>query len=352
MAERRAAWERASAGRASFVDFGEDLAAHAHRGLSPPMFSDEVHLTFDGYWRLAWLWSKEVRAVLHGRAQESDAPPPLDTARYLGAVTRGARKTGACILLADADVYLRADMPLLAASILRLAADMEAQLPTEPARSRAGRMAQLILGKMRSDLGQDPALPALLAPHLDALDLGKLSAELRDHPGLLHRGRLRLPGGARGRGRARRRGTSYMIPGGQDALIGQMLGGSPAGCSLERASIPGDHIEARFRCPDGRAAAIELRHPSTALPALAVTQRFLVRAGDPAPPAAMLDALTASIRDNERSFVWKRDGAPRTKPPAPEAPSASARPIVPFAITLVIIAIGTWLWIIRRGRFS
>ncbi|MEO7329878.1 MAG: hypothetical protein ABI193_14970, partial [Minicystis sp.] len=271
MDARRDAWRSAAAeGRASFIDFGADLAENAASGLRPPLFADEVHLTFEGYWRLAWLWSRELGPMLGDHAPPPATPPPQDVQRYLAAVSHRARKVGACILLGSADVYLRADMPLIAATILKPAVAFEAQRPGEPARSRAGLVAQLVLGKLRRDLSLDPGLPPALAPKLATLDLAKVSVELRAHPDCSTVGGPDL--GAAPEEVLGDELTAYVIPGGQEALIGDMLGRgltSADGCGLAGATIPGSHIQATFRCPDGRTAVVELHHPSTLLPALA-----------------------------------------------------------------------------------
>jgi lysophospholipase L1-like esterase len=323
---RREAWRRAATERsASFIDVGADFAQHAEGGLRPPLFSDEVHLTFEGYWRLAWLWSRAVEPMLGAPVSHPDAPPPLDRPRYLAAVMRHGRKVGACFLLGSADVYLRADMPLIAASILRLAVAFEAQLPGEPARSRAGLVAQLLLGTLRRDLGLDPSLPPALAPRLASLDRARVSAELREHPDCSTVGGPDLP--AAPDDNVVDDGNAYVIPGGQEGLITDMLGRSlvsPDGCVLDQASVPGTFVRAHYRCPDGKRPSLELHHPSVLLPAIATTERFLIRAGDEPPSPALLQALVATLRAKEGAFVWKRDGPPQSVPAPPEEASTSS----------------------------
>jgi lysophospholipase L1-like esterase len=358
MESRGAALRAAAEGHgASFVDFALDLRQNAAGGLAPSLFADEVHLSLEGYWRLAFRLREALAPRLEGRPAQpfSVPPPPLDRARYLGPASKRLGQGPACILLHAADPYLRSDMPLLAAAALTGAVAFETKAPGSLASSRAGISAQLALGALRRALGEEPALPALLAPALDDLRFEQLSAALREHPD------CSTVGGAKVAALATDLAlidddAPFMIPGGQEALIMEMLGSglqAADGCALQKAEVPGTHVRAAYRCAEDRGAVIELHHPSASLPAIARTDRFAIVGGDPAPSPTLLAAIERSIRAREGAFRWIHGGAPQTSPAQPSVLPERVRGagrgalIVVGASLAAMVSLALWL---RRRR--
>jgi tetratricopeptide (TPR) repeat protein len=59
--------------------------------------------------------------------------------------------------------------------------------------------------------------------------------------------------------------------------------------------------------------AVELRHPDNPAPASVRTAKFAIVAGTPSPPAALLEAVAASVREHEASWTWET-ATPRVVP--------------------------------------
>lgn len=181
LAPRRRAWrETARARGAGFVDFAGSIERDAEGGLRPAIFAEEVHLSLEGNWRLASAWAGELGALIEDGPSPGLAPPPaaaVDERYYLSEAARYSHQDGgACILLRCAERYVRLNMRVLAAELLRSAASLDG-----PAPSRAGATAELVLGRLRRDAGLDPRLPPSLAARLEGLDLRKLTEELQKH---------------------------------------------------------------------------------------------------------------------------------------------------------------------------
>jgi hypothetical protein len=355
--ERSAAWRASAAARgAHTVDLRAYLDDHTAGGFKPPIFAEDVHLLLEGYWRLAWLWSDAIRALLEGRAPSAAAlpePPALDRARYLSEITRDNRRSPACILLLCADVYLRRGNALVGASLL------ESALAYDPERtSRASAQAELVAASLRRDLGLDPALPPALAAALDRVDLPRMAAELREHDDCSTVGASTLgPPGAvpspAGGGRDDRPSPAqYVILPGQEQVVGGMLGmdgSKPGGCALEGAQIQRDHVRASYRCPDG-AAVIELRHPSERVPVLARTERFVIAAGEPPPGPALVAALAAAIRKGEAAFEWHHPAGGKPDAPPPPAPRPRRWGLALAGAALVGALLALLRWRSRASR--
>jgi hypothetical protein len=178
LASRRRAWRETAAARgARFVDFAGYLGKEAEGGLRPPIFAEEVHLLLEGYWRVSWLWAQELRSLMEaGPSMGIDVPPPpaLDERYYLAESARlNHGGTGTCALLHAADRYVRLNMRVLAAPLLRKAVEIDAPP------SAAGADAALLLGKLRRDAGLDPALPPALAGALPGLDPARITEALQ-----------------------------------------------------------------------------------------------------------------------------------------------------------------------------
>ena len=198
MLARRAVWRDVAAGhRAPVVDLFDDLQANYGGGRFEAMFIEEVHLTLAGYWRLAWLWARALGPVIGGPETPlaaSARPPPFDENRYVSTLARHEGSDVACILLGTAAWHLQANLVLVGASLAREAVRLEAPPPGGLARSRAGRLAQVLLGWLRQQLGMAPGLPDALLPALRDFDVAVLADELRRSPGCALAGaRLRLP---------------------------------------------------------------------------------------------------------------------------------------------------------------
>jgi hypothetical protein len=338
---RGAAWVASAAAHgAHTVDFRGYLEERTAGGFAPPIFAEDVHLLLEGYWRLAWLWSDAIGALLEGRSPGGappGEPPALDRARYLSASAADMGQSPACILLHCADVYLRRGMALMGASLLGSAVAYEPR-----GSSRAGLQAELFAASLRRDLGEDPALAPPLAARLGSVDLARMAEELREHadcstvggPGLAPRGAPPSPAGP------------PIITPGQEQIVGAMLGmdgRKPGGCALEGIQIQQDHVRASYRCPGGK-AVIELHHPSEQVPVLATTGQFVIAPGEPAPPGELVTALAATIREGEAAFTWAHAerAAPRPPPPATQAR--------PWRIAVGGVALVAVLVVLRRRR--
>lgn len=114
---------------------------------------------------------------------------------------------------------------------------------------------------------------------------------------------------------------AWVIPGGQEALVTDMLGGTGAltGCSREDVAIRGDRIDADFRC-DGSAelvrARLERRGESECTGVC--TEKFSLSILSPA-PAGFVEALRGRVAQHEDRFVFSR-------PEASRAPAGSGSP--------------------------
>ncbi|MEO7329821.1 MAG: SGNH/GDSL hydrolase family protein, partial [Minicystis sp.] len=329
----RAMLEAAVKHGARGIDFFETLKQSANGGLSPLLFSDEVHLTLEGYSRLAWLWTSRIGPDL-GAAPLPTLPPPVDRERYLTDIFQhggnggfgGAGRYGrACLLLPWANLYLRANMALIAGSLLEQAVSLDVSREGEMPTTRAGLQAKLLIGWMRQLDGLDPQLPPALAARLGEVSIAEMTKQLREHPDCSTLGGDEpFPGEIRPRDAVEP--SLHAIPSGNEAAFMGMLGGGEiAGCRFEGAEIRSTLVHASYRCAGGQAAVIELYHPAESPGALATTVKFALVAGDPAPPEALVRGLAARIQEREAPFAWvvvtRGDGSA----PRPVIPGAGGR---------------------------
>ena len=185
LASRERAWRYTAAQHgAALVDFAEDVARLTNGMPLPPLLVDEVHLDLDGYWRLAWRLASAVRPLLDGgpapRDLQPGEPPPFDRERYLR--SSGGTQGIACKLLRHALPYERAGRILTLAAILRLASNLDRTAPDRPATTPAGRVSQLLLGKLRQEVGLSPDLPAPLAERLGLADFEHVRHDIAHSP--------------------------------------------------------------------------------------------------------------------------------------------------------------------------
>ncbi len=105
-----------------------------------------------------------------------------------------------------------------------------------------------------------------------------------------------------------RRPLEWVIPGGQEPIVIQMLGGTGAlaGCRYENIHMSGDRVDASFRCT-GRATLLEIRlaHRSSMFCSGACTEKFVLTVPTDA-PAGFADALRTSVASHEARFVFRR----------------------------------------------
>jgi tetratricopeptide (TPR) repeat protein len=115
-----------------------------------------------------------------------------------------------------------------------------------------------------------------------------------------------------------------VIPAEREDLLREMLvGGQPAGCRLESVDVDRAIVRAHYTCGTAP-ASLELHHPA-AHPddprAGAIgTSHFVVRAGTPPPPPALLQAVAAQVRAREDGWTWAFSEGKRV----PERASAEA----------------------------
>jgi hypothetical protein len=355
----RAMLEAAAKSGARGIDLFAYMEKSAAGGLSPLLFSDEVHLTMEGYSRLAWLWTSLLGPDL-GSGPLPELPPPVDRERYLGDIFRhggnggmgGAGQSGrACLLLSWANLYLRVNMSLIAGSILQQAISLDAPAPGMLPTTRAGLQAKLLIGWLRQLDGLDPQLPPALAARLGDVNIAEMTRQLREHPDCSTLGGSQpLPGDATAGYDPPQ--SLHAIPPGKEAIFMGMLGGSAlAGCSLQGAEIRSTLVHATYRCAGGQAAIVELYHPSDAATAVARTAKFSLVAADPAPSSALMLALAERIRTKEDAFEWlvvtKGDGGTSKPPVLSAGSSVLTRALVGAGALLAGLLV---LWQLRRRR--
>lgn len=146
--ERAEAWKAAAAAQdARFVDFRSRLRQAAPRGESVgQFFVGETHLTLEGYWLLSSLWAGAVAEMLTGRDLPRAIAPLPNVQRYADDLRAQGSRVEATFYR-ESFSYLRARMLLLAVPCLAQAA--RRQVPE----------AQLILARLRQDVGLSPDIP-------------------------------------------------------------------------------------------------------------------------------------------------------------------------------------------------
>lgn len=152
-----AGWQAAAEEHgAEFVDFRSELAAQSPGGfLSGALFSDEVHLSVDGYGFLASCWRERLRPLLGDGPPRAPSVPPLRAVRHYIA-RNGAESTSMFSL------YLRRGWILTVLPGIELAASFEG--------TAGGDWARLVIGWLRRELGMAPGLSGRLAARLDTFD--------------------------------------------------------------------------------------------------------------------------------------------------------------------------------------
>ena len=160
---RGACWER-SARRfgGHVVGFRDFVVRASPQGiLSFPFIVDEIHLSMEGNWALAFLWSRAIDAVLHHREPAAVSPgevPAPEIARYAADLPRDTGMRQEELLESIGLRYLKAGMPLIAVPMLQEAAGRY-HLP----RSRQA------LDDLRGRLGVAPRAADAAAVDIDAL---------------------------------------------------------------------------------------------------------------------------------------------------------------------------------------
>jgi lysophospholipase L1-like esterase len=336
----RAMIEAAREHGAESIDFNAYLEQHAKGGLSPLLFADEVHLTLEGYSQLAWLWASRIGPEL-GSAPFPALPPPVDQDRYLkeifahggyGGLGGDGRYGRACLLMTWANLYLRANMALLAGSLLEQAVALDAPRPGALPTTRAGLHAKLMIGWLRQLDGLDPELPPALAARLPQVSVAEMTKQLREHGDC-----STLGGGEPFPGETTAPGEVdvkiHAIPPGNEAIFLRLLGGAEiAGCALEGATIESTFARATYRCAGGAKATVELMHPDEVREKLASTVKFALVAGDPAPPAALVQGLAERLRAGESAFEWLVVQRADPRSPRPAASDGSRGSRAPFVV--------------------
>jgi hypothetical protein len=137
------------------------------------------------------------------------------------------------------------------------------------------------------------------------------------------------------------------IPPGQEALLADMLGKGaslPGGCAWTGASIDRTRVAATYGCSAGK-ASLELVHPSRAQGAGgARTAKFAVIPKDGPPPAELVEAVAARIREREAGFRWAE-----VQPPPSDADRRRMWTFAAELAAVVAAAVGlSSLW--RRSR--
>ncbi|APR79678.1 Hypothetical protein A7982_05025 [Minicystis rosea] len=146
----------------------------------------------------------------------------------------------------------------------------------------------------------------------------------------------------------------WVIPPGQEALVGRMLGGDlPGGCRFAGASLEKTQVLARYACPAGE-GRLMLRHPSDARDAVVRSQQLAVVVATDAPvPAALVTALGERLRAEESAWRWMAEGRSLGRTMEEAGLSARTRKLVvplgaaaavAFAATLAVaLAIARWM---------
>ena len=140
----------------------------------------------------------------------------------------------------------------------------------------------------------------------------------------------------------RENSPEWVIPPGQEELLGKMLGlgtALPGPCKFTGAEAHYAVIRATYGCPQGE-VVFELHHPSDAPQGGTATARFAIVTLSGSPPQGLTDALASLIRSQETGFEWKR-----LRPPS-----------VPFTRGIVLLAAAGLLgglavaWVLSRRR--
>jgi hypothetical protein len=154
--------------------------------------------------------------------------------------------------------------------------------------------------------------------------------------------------------------AAWVVPGGQEALVEQMLGAPPAPCSFLGAAIDRSLVRARYQCAD-RPFVVELRHPSEVPPGALRTQQFGIVVPPEAPPGFDA-ALAGTLRAHEAGFRWSSTESVAADRPsdrvsrasildrlfAPSQPRQSFRKEAFLGVAAGMLAFGTLLAIALR----
>ena len=104
-------------------------------------------------------------------------------------------------------------------------------------------------------------------------------------------------------------GFVKVISPGNEALIATMLKGElPPGCKLSAAAIDRTRVTATYSC-GGADSILELRHPQDGAGAAVTTAKFALVPKGPVPPA-LVEAVAAHVRANEKEWRWVSAEAP------------------------------------------
>jgi hypothetical protein len=139
----------------------------------------------------------------------------------------------------------------------------------------------------------------------------------------------------------------YVIPPGQEAVLGTMLGSDTAlsgGCKLNTGDIEKTIVKATYACPGGD-VVFELSHPSAAPRGALRTEKFALRIESGTPPPDLQNVLLARIREHETDFRWTA----QLRPAVPSQPRTV--PVLALVLVLLLMTAG-FLWRRRRRASS
>ena len=138
----------------------------------------------------------------------------------------------------------------------------------------------------------------------------------------------------------------YVIPPGQEEILGAMLGkdgGLPGDCHLTTGDVEKTVVKATYACPGGE-VVVELAHPAAAAENATRTEKFAVRIDRGTPPPDFQGALLARIRQRETEFRWT------AQPRGPLVGQPRTVSISAAALVLVPLLLAAWLFWRRRRR--
>lgn len=101
---------------------------------------------------------------------------------------------------------------------------------------------------------------------------------------------------------------AVFIPPGHEELFATMLGRGatlPAGCAFASGQIEHAVVRGIYVC-SGAEVVLELRHPSAAPADAARTDKMAIVTTRGTPPAPLLAALQARVREREGAFEWPK----------------------------------------------
>jgi hypothetical protein len=138
----------------------------------------------------------------------------------------------------------------------------------------------------------------------------------------------------------------WVVPPGQEAVIGAMLGSSgglPGDCKLDSGNVEKTTIKATYACPTGE-VIVELAHPAAAPAKAERTAKFALWVERGTPPPDLQSALSSRIRESEGQFQWI------LQPEATPAPALTPTRMLSSALVLGAFLLAALLLWRRRTR--